>query len=1637
LFRKLRLLLFLVLASFYSAHAQVPVASITAISDSGCAVLASSFSAVIVSGNGPFTYSWSLPGAIPSSSTLPNVAVAYNTAGTYTVSLTVSNASGNSQVVTHKVVVNPVPVAKFTEDKQTGCYPTWINFTNLTTHGPGETITSYLWNFGDGYQDTVLSPSHRYTTGGNINVTLYVNNNFGCTGSAQVANIQKALTLNGGGIFPNFNYSLASSCNLPVTANFTNTTTGPPVVSYLWDFGDGGGFSNNIASPSHSYTAAANYTVRLAATSTLGCSDTLNLPINITANGNLTDFSYPDTNCFNTNVNFKNISSPRPISATWDYGDGTVITTPGDGQHTYTTPGTYTVTLTNTFAGCTGTVSKKIYIVNPPVASFTGTNLNNCKAPLTSSFTNTSTGATSYTWNFGDGFQSNLQNPPPHTYNALGSFVVTLDASAGSGCSASAAPVTVTIQQPTVALNNPLSYFGCAPYTFTPTATITAVDGVATYSWNFGNGNTANTATAPPQTYGAGSWTITLTITTNGGCTATTSAVLLVGSSKPSPVNFSFVPPSACVATAVQFTSVSPSSANKWFWDFGDGNVDNTNNPNPSYSYLKPGTFNVQLTEYNNGCWDTISHAIVVNPPLAGFKISPVCGTTDQFTFTDASLGPVTTYLWNFGDGFTSNSSGPVTHTYPVGPPKSYNVTLTASTGTCTNTSPAQTVNANQGTVVTVSPNTVCVNSVILVSALAQGNIVSYQYEFGDGNSISGGNNVTGYTYTKPGTYIIKVVTTDINGCVDSSGVYTLAVGGPIVNFTAPPALSCNALTFTFKDLSTPSPAGSKIVNWFWDFGDGNTSNVQAPPAHTYSTAGTYTPNLTVTDNNGCTTSLDSPVSIIVSIPVAAFTVSADSSCPNAPNPLRFTNKSTGGFNPTYTWDFNDGDTSNAVSPIYAYSAVGSYNVVLKMNDAYGCTSISSPQNIFVGTPQASFTMSGNFSTCPPFNDVFTFTGSYAVSYDWDFTDGNGSVAKNPSNLFANAGSYNPYLIVTSPGGCTSQSAPQNVTVLGPSPTLTYSPIAGCDSLTVMFDATTTNVVSYVWNFGDGSKLDTTTGPINSHFYKPGGPYPPVVTVVDPSGCHVSKFGTNFITVDSIAKAQFKVDKSILCDSGTIKFTDTSQLAAGTVITNYIWDFGDGTMPSTGLLPSVTHNYPAVGTYIVTMSITTAGGCSSSFPMSITVAASPKIAINGLVNQCEPAVLTFTGNQLAPDPYGPLTWSWNFGNGQSAIGQNPNPVNYPKAGEYVVSLTATNTEGCSMMTDTTAPNHLFIYPIPAVNAGSDTTICLGTPLQLNASGAATTYNWLPPADPAATLSCLACVNPVANPVPNSTYFVVTGTSIYGCKANDTIQVTVNIPPTVNVNGPDSVCLGQGAQLTATGAAIYSWSPAEGLNNVNIGNPIATPDASQIGGLPSNVITYIVTGYDSKKCFSNVDSVHVTAFNYPVITLLPNATINVGSSYQINSSATTNIVSLNWTPSNTLSCSNCLTPLATPTKTTKYDLTATNDGGCSTTDSIRVQVICNGSNFFVPNSFSPNGDGINDRFIVNGVGLNVIPSITIYNRWGQIVFQKNNFAPNTPADAWDGTFNGQPAPSDVYIYTIQILCNNATLIPYHGNVTLIR
>ena len=153
--------------------------------------------------------------------------------------------------------------------------------------------------------------------------------------------------------------------------------------------------------------------------------------------------------------------------------------------------------------------------------------------------------------------------------------------------------------------------------------------------------------------------------------------------------------------------------------------------------------------------------------------------------------------------------------------------------------------------------------------------------------------------------------------------------------------------------------------------------------------------------------------------------------------------------------------------------------------------------------------------------------------------------------------------------------------------------------------------------------------------------------------------------------------------------------------------------------------------------------------------------------------------------------------------------------------------------------------------------------------------------------------------------------------------------------------------------------------------------------------------------------------------------------------TGNITSFNWMPATSLSCTDCPSPYANPKWSTKYTVQIDDKYGCKNSGDVNVVVVCNNQNFFVPNTFSPNGDGRNEVFYAKGTGLFKIKSMRIFNRWGQVVFEKKDVAPNDPSVGWNGMFNGKPVSADVYIYTMEIMCDNNTVIPVKGNVTLLR
>jgi gliding motility-associated-like protein len=233
---------------------------------------------------------------------------------------------------------------------------------------------------------------------------------------------------------------------------------------------------------------------------------------------------------------------------------------------------------------------------------------------------------------------------------------------------------------------------------------------------------------------------------------------------------------------------------------------------------------------------------------------------------------------------------------------------------------------------------------------------------------------------------------------------------------------------------------------------------------------------------------------------------------------------------------------------------------------------------------------------------------------------------------------------------------------------------------------------------------------------------------------------------------------------------------------------------------------------------------------------------------------------------------------------------------------------------------------------------------------------------------------------------------------------------------------------ANGAAQYQWSPSIGLNNANAAATMATP----------NITTrYRVIGKDEKNCFTDSAFVSIIVHKYPTVEAGADRTINVGQTIDIIPQVSSDVTTARW--STTGGNFRDVFPGITvrPTQTTTYTVEVSNEGGCNATDQLVVNVLCDGSNLFVPNTFSPNNDGMNDIFFPRGSGLLNIKKFKIYNRWGELIFEQGGFKANDARRGWNGTFRGKQISPDVFVYSIEVLCENNTSMTFTGNIALIK
>ncbi len=1590
------------LCFFFSAQSQL-TANFTSDQQTQCAPAVIRF--FDQSTGGPTSWEWDLgngSGAV----TIQNPTATYFTPGTYTVKLVIRNAVGADSITkTNFITILGPPQVNFVADDTVGCFNHRVQFTDQTIPSNSGSISSWYWDFGDGTNSNVQNPLHVYTLSGNFTVNLTVTQSNGCVSTftrPQYITVTPGVTADFFSPFP-------AGCKPPVTIPLQNLTTGPGTLSYDWNFGNGGPGSNAV-NPIATYNTPGNYTITLIATSSSGCFDTIRKPVVIPSVTVSSTFIAPDTVCLGQTISFQNTSNPDPDSSFWNFGDGTtsMVLNP---VKAYNTSGLFIVKMVNKFGSCVDSFSKPIFVQSAVPVTFTSPNALSCRAPHTVNFSGISPGSTTWFWDFGDGTTGSGQNTT-HTYTDTGSFTVRLAVNNNFGCSNSL-PITnfVRISPPKISVNN-LPDSGCVPFTITPVVSVYAPDGVQSYSWDFGDGGTSNSANPSHQYNAVGTYTVRLRIITNGGCQDTISFIngIKVGTPPAGGAEFSGAPLIGCAGQPVSFVDLSPNPIfiSGWRWEFGDGGSANIRNP--IHNYADTGRFNVSLTVFNNGCGVTTTKNdyVQVYGAVARFNYTVDCSNKTLVRFKDSSLN-ATTISWNFGDGTTSTAANPL-HTFPgLG---NYLVTLTATNGSCTFIDSQLVRIVDEPPTFAINPNPICKGQRVIFSAIGSidSNLIKYEWDLGDGNLDSASRSVQNI-FSQSGNYNIKLRITDVNGCTDSSS-QVLHAGGPKVGLGAVNPTGCKGLNVNFIDSSSTDGVNA-ILSRIWDFGDGVIQTINTPPyQHSYNTPGSYNVKLKVIDAAGCTDSITFNNFVIISNPAASFTSADSITCPG--KIVQFINQ-TGGTINNFNWDFGDGTISSFNNPAHVYTQVGQYSIKLKIRDRYGCEdSLTKTNFVNIDLPVADYTLSDTLSTCPPLDVQFTFKGKYNQSIRWEFGDGGASDLLNPRKVYNLAGTYITRLIVTSPGGCTD-TLEKTITILGPSAIIAYNPLGGCDSLTVNFRSlNTTNVDSIIWDFDDGFVI--TKDSSITHTYTNVGNYVPRVILQDINGCKVPLMGVDTVKVVGITPA-FVSSPRLLCDKGFVQFTDSTK--SNGRLTSWLWDFGDGTNST---LQNPTHFYSVPGFYTVTLSVGTEFGCFESItvPNYIKIVNSPvtDIVASSLA-VCQEGLITFQGVETIPDTSS-LTWSWDFANGQLSQLQNPPAQLYRAPGVFTVRLVTTNSSGC---TDTT--NQLItINPLPTVVVTPDSTICLGQSVQLNATGA-NTYLWLPPAN---NLSCTTCPNPIASPTVTTNY-LVRGTTAFGCERIDSAKITVIQPSTVVAPPDDSLCIGQSLVLRASGTQVYSWTPATSLNNPNVPSPIARPVTTT---------TYIVTGSDFKGCFTSTDSVLVSVFSLPTVNVGPDITISAGTTdLQLNAQYSTDVLALLWSPASGLSCTTCPNPIAAPKITTTYTLSVTNNGGCTATDAMTVFVVCTNENIFMPNTFSPNGDGMNDVYYPRGRGINTIRGLRIFTRWGQMVYSKANFNANDPSQGWDGTFRGSQLPPDVYVYTLDLVCENQTIITLKGDITLVR
>jgi len=1334
------------------------------------------------------------------------------------------------------------------------------------------------------------------------------------------------------------------------------------------------GFTSSSASVSVNPSVTTTYSV-VGTTSGLACSGSKTVVVTVTTTPTVNITSPPPTIC---SGNSTVITATGATTYSWSPAIGATTSTVSVSPGSTTT---YTVTGTN--GACTSAPQTIVVTVNPSPTITASGSTTICSGNST---VISASGATTYNWSPGIGVNTSTVSVSPGsttTYTVTGTT---------AGCTSGPQTVTVTVTPtPTVTAS------AGSPTICSGSSTTLTASGAATYTWTPG-GSTGSTLSVSPGT------TSTYTVTgSNGACGSGSQNVVVTVT--PTPTVTLSAPPTICSGNS---TTLTASGASTYFWlpGFLSGSTVSVS-PGSTTTYTVTGTA--------SGCTSAPKTVVVTVNPTPTLTISgPV--TVCAGSSTTLTGGGASTYQWQPGALTTSTIS--------VTPASTTTYTLTGSSAAACPAAPKTvvvTVSSVPTVTVSAGPSTICSGS---SSTLTASGATTYTWTPGG---------LTGSTVSvSPGTTATYTVIGTLTGCSNSAPATVVVTVNPTptVSASAAPATICSGNSTVLKG------SGATTYVWMPGFLSGSTVSVSPGSTTTYSVIGT---------TSGCSNVI--PATVVVTVnPTPTITPSAGpaSICSGGSTTL------TGGGATTYTWT-PGGLTGSTISV-----SPGTTTTYTVNGTKAGCNSASPGTVIVTVTATPTINVSPvSPIICPGGNVNLIATG--ATTYTW--TPSATLSASTGSSVTASPAGSTTYTITGNSGACPSApvtevvtvAAKLNVTVTPPNPAI-------CAGGNVTLNAG--GAATYVWSPSIGLSCSTcsnpTASPADTTTYK----------VVGSSGsCKDSANVTVIVNPNPTPTITLTGISAAICPGDSM-----GMIASGA--TTYVWT------PSTGLSCSTCVTISASPTVTTTYTLTgsNATGCSGTASQAIVVYPLPNMTLNiTAANLC-------MGDSINLLAAGVSSYSWSPPAGLNTTLGDSVIATPTVTTTYVV--TGTGTGGCK--TKDTAV--LTVNPLPVVvPTATDSSICTGgSGTTLNASGGSN-YVWSPGALSGSPVN--------VNPASTTTYSVIGTNTVTGCSNTGTIIITVNTTPTVTISlsgsGSDTVCSGQAVVLTANGSATsYVWSNGSTTSSISVvpnsdtiysviasngscgsasvSQPVfvfpplsltmitdsvcagkhATVTVLASGGEPAyiyawsngvtgvntiNVIPFADTAFActvTDACGSSrTDTGHVIAYVTPNISFTANPKVIQGGQFVGFVNTTTGATGYYWTLGNG-STSTDVNPYEQYLDSGAYVVTLiANNAGCKDTLSDTIYVT---ETIFIPNVFTPNGDGQNDVFHVTMTSMKTY-SLEIFNRWGQRVFISNS-----PDMDWDGRSEGGVEAADGDYYYILLATDYAGKnFKYHGYLQLIR